>query len=160
MGILHRLFARSAPDVWQTEMRLMHSLGYVHPPQAVQWISTSACDLSCPHCYSNAGRKDRHELSTQEAKTLILDELVRLGRPTFVIAGGETLLRRDFPDVIAYAHERKVPWAIHTHGGRVEKLIDAFEKFPPMVNADALDAWKVPLEIVKLPLTSSTASVA
>ena len=31
-------------------------VGYVHPPEAVQWISTSVCDLSCPHCYSNAGK--------------------------------------------------------------------------------------------------------
>jgi len=44
MGILHRLFARRAPEVWQAETRVLHRLGYVHPPQAVQWISTSACE--------------------------------------------------------------------------------------------------------------------
>lgn len=102
-------------------------------------ISTSACDLTCPHCYSHAGRKTHGELSTAEAKRLIVDELVALERPTFVIAGGETLLRPDFAEIIAYTHGCQVPWAIHTHGGRVEKLLDVFERYPPVMAAISLD---------------------
>jgi AdoMet-dependent heme synthase len=139
MGILHRLFARHAPEVWQAETRLLHRLGYVHPPQAVQWISTSACDLSCPHCYSHAGRKTPGELTTDEAKTLLIDELVKLDSPTFVIAGGETLLRKDFAEIVEYTHSRGVPWALHTHGGRVEHLFDVFERCPPVMAAVSLD---------------------
>jgi radical SAM protein with 4Fe4S-binding SPASM domain len=139
MGFLHRLFARRAPEVWRAEARLLHLLGYVQPPRAVQWVSTSACDLTCPHCYSHAGRKSHGELTTDEARRLIIDELVRLERPTFVIAGGETLLRPDFPAIIEHAHDRGVPWAIHTHGGRVEKLLDVFERFPPVMAAVSLD---------------------
>ena len=104
MGILHRLFGRRAADVWRAEARLLHRLGYVHPPEAVQWISTSACDLSCPHCYSHAGKKSPGELTTEEARRLIVDELVRLNRPVLVIAGGETLLRKDFAEVIERSH--------------------------------------------------------
>jgi radical SAM protein with 4Fe4S-binding SPASM domain len=139
MGLLHRLFGRSAKEVWQAESRLLHKLGYVQPPQAVQWISTSACDLTCPHCYSRAGKKQREELTTDEAERLVVDELVKLDRPTFVIAGGETLLRRDFGEIIAYTHQRGVPWAIHTHGGRVEQMIDIFRKHPPVMAAVSLD---------------------
>jgi radical SAM protein with 4Fe4S-binding SPASM domain len=139
MGLLHRLFARRSPEVWQTEARLLHRLGYVHPPEAVQWISTSVCDLTCPHCYSHAGHKTPGELTTEEARRLVVDELVKLDRPTFVIAGGETLLRRDFGEVVAYAHSRRVPWAIHTHGGRVEQHLDIFEKYPPVMAAISLD---------------------
>jgi len=139
MGILHRLFARNAPEIWRAESRLLHRLGYVQPPRAVQWISTSACDLHCPHCYSHAGKKAHAELTTEEAKRLIVDELVRLERPTFVIAGGETLLRQDFPEIVAYCHRQHVPWAIHTHGGKVERLYDVFEKFPPIMAAISLD---------------------
>jgi radical SAM protein with 4Fe4S-binding SPASM domain len=139
MGLLHRLFGRRTPEVWQAEMRLLHRLGYVRPPLAVQWISTSACDLTCPHCYSHAGRRQHAELTTHEARTLIIDELVKLDRPTFVIAGGETLLRKDFPEVITYAHARKVPWAIHTHGGRVEQHLDVFERCPPVMAAVSVD---------------------
>src|SRR5438046_7775209 len=115
MGFLHRLFGRKTRQVWQAESRLLHRLRYVHPPEAVQWISTSVCDLTCPHCYSNAGRKSHGELTTDEARALLLDELVRLDRPVLVIAGGETLLRRDFGEIIAHARLRQIPWAIHTH---------------------------------------------
>jgi radical SAM protein with 4Fe4S-binding SPASM domain len=139
MGLLHRLFARHAADIWRAEARLLHRLGYVRPPQAIQWISTSACDLHCPHCYSNAGRREHGELTTDEAKRLIVDELVRLERPTLVIAGGETLLRRDLPEIVAYCHRRRVPWAIHTHGGRVEELSEVFRKFPPVMAAISVD---------------------
>ena len=139
MGILHRLFGRRAADVWRTEAQLLQRLGYVHPPEAVQWISTSVCDLSCPHCYSQAGKKSHGELTTDEAKRLIVDELVRLNRPVLVIAGGETLLRKDFPEIIDYAQDRNVPWAIHTHGGRVEQHIDTFAKYPPVMAAISLD---------------------
>ena len=139
MGILHRLIGSRARDVWRTEARLLHRLGYVHPPEAVQWISTSACDLHCPHCYSHAGKKTANELTTDEAKSLLIDQLVRLNRPVLVIAGGETLLRKDFPEVIDYARRRGVPWAIHTHGGRVEPLIDVFERCPPVMAAISLD---------------------
>jgi radical SAM protein with 4Fe4S-binding SPASM domain len=139
MGLLHRLFHRDTPAVWQAETRLMHRLGLVRPPEAVQWVSTSVCDLTCPHCYSNAGRKPQGELTTEEARTLVLDELVRLDRPVFVIAGGETLLRRDFPEIIAHARLRQIPWAIHTHGGRVEQFLDVFRDYPPVLAAISLD---------------------
>jgi len=139
MGLLHRLFSRRIKDVWRTEQRLLHRFGFVQPPEAVQWISTSACDLSCPHCYSHAGRRTQGELTTDEAKTLLIDELAKLNRPTFVIAGGETLLRRDFPEIIAYCSQQKVPWAIHTHGGKVEQHLEVFEKHPPVMAAISVD---------------------
>src|SRR5262245_3691091 len=111
MGLLHRLFGRKTREVWLAETRLMHQLGLVRPPEAVQWISTSVCDLTCPHCYSHAGKKQHGELTTAEACTFLLDELVKLDRPTLVIAGGETLLRKDFGDIIAEASRRQIPWA-------------------------------------------------
>jgi hypothetical protein len=48
MGLLHRLFGRRTPEVWRAETRLLHRLGYARPPQAVQWISTSVCDIALP----------------------------------------------------------------------------------------------------------------
>lgn len=139
MGILHRLFGRRTTEIWRAEARLLHRLGYVRPPEAVQWISTSACDLTCPHCYSQAGKKAQGELTIEEAKYFLIDQLVKLEAPTLVIAGGETLLRKDFGEIIAYAHARNVPWAIHTHGGRVEKHFDVFEKYPPVMAAISVD---------------------
>lgn len=139
MGILHRLFGRNAAEVWQAETRLLHRFGFVQPPRAVQWISTSACDLSCPHCYSHAGHKTRGELTTVEAQTLLIDELVKLERPTLVIAGGEALLRRDLSEIIEHAHDRGVPWALHTHGGHALRLRELFLRCPPSMVAVSLD---------------------
>ena len=139
MGILHRLFKRDPVKLRQMEARLLHRLGYVQPPEAVQWITTSICDLSCPHCYSHAGKKTSGELSTDEAKRLIIDELVRLERPTLVIAGGEALLRRDFAELVRYAHRCEVPWALHSHGGWVEREIEIFRECPPVMVAISLD---------------------
>jgi radical SAM protein with 4Fe4S-binding SPASM domain len=124
---------------WQAQQRLMFRMGAVQPPEAVQWISTSACDLSCPHCYSEAGKRASDELTTDEAKHLVIDELVRLNRPTFVIAGGETLLRRDFEELVEYAYALEVPWAIHTHGGHVAKHVDLFRRCPPVMAAVSVD---------------------
>ncbi len=137
MGILHRLFGGSVFRA--SEDRWLQRLGWVRPPEAVQWISSSVCDLHCPHCYSHAGRKGKNELTTHEAKHRIIDELVRLDRPTFVIAGGEALLRPDFGEIVSYAAERRVPWAIHTHGGHVPKWSSVFADHPPVMAAISLD---------------------
>ena len=139
MGLLHRLFSRNAAAIWQAETRLLHRLGYARPPHAVQWISTSMCDLKCPHCYSHAGKRQPGELTAEEACRLLVDELVALDRPNFVIAGGEALLRRDFESIVAHVAARGVPWALHTHGGRVEPLLPVFERYPPVMVAVSLD---------------------
>src|SRR4029450_10701383 len=89
--------------------------------------------------YSHAGRKTSGELSTAEAKTLLVDELVKLDRPTFVIAGGEALLRKALAEIVEDAHKNKVPWALHSHGGRFEHLFDVFQQFPPVMAAISLD---------------------
>jgi radical SAM protein with 4Fe4S-binding SPASM domain len=139
MGILHRLFAARAPRVWELETRLLHRLGLVRPPTAVQWLATSACDLACPHCYTQAGKKSQGELDEGEVKRLIIDQLIVLEQPTFVIAGGEALLRRDLPGIVAHAAARGVPWALHTHGGPVIKHEQLFRRHPPCMVAVSLD---------------------
>jgi radical SAM protein with 4Fe4S-binding SPASM domain len=139
MGLLHRLYARAAPEVWETETRLLHALRLVRRPVAVQWIATNMCDLRCPHCYSGAGKRQAGELTTQEALRLVVDELVALGKPTFVIAGGELLLRQDIAEIVAYARAQGLEWAMHTHGGHVPKFRAMFERHPPTLAAISLD---------------------
>lgn len=139
MGLLHRLFTRDPVSIRHKASRLLRRAGFVSPPEAVQWIATSVCDLGCPHCYSHAGRKHAGELSTDEAKRLIVDELVKLDRPTFVIAGGEALLRRDFAELVRYVHQSGIPWALHSHGGWIEREIEIFRECPPVMVAVSLD---------------------
>lgn len=149
MGLLHRLYARAAPEVWETETRLLHALRLVRRPVAVQWIVTSACDLHCPHCYSSAGKKTVGELTTAEAKRLLVDELVALGRPTLVLAGGELLLRKDIPEIIAYACEQGLEWAMHTHGGHVPKFRSLLARHPPSLAAISLDGEREPHDLFR-----------
>ena len=139
MGILQRFRSRRSLEFWRAGQKTLHRLGAVGPPTAVQWLSTTACDLRCPHCYTEAGRKAAGELSTQEAKHHLIDELVAMDRPTWVLAGGEALLRPDLPELIGYAHARRVPWAMHTHGGHVLKNLSLFRDFPPVMVAVSLD---------------------
>ena len=142
MGILHRIRRPASIALWRTEQWLTHRLGFVRTPEAVQWISTSVCDLTCPHCYSHAGRKSREELTTEEVRRHMLDELVALDRPVFVIAGGEPMLRKDFGAIVAEAGRRRIPWALHTHGGHVEKWRDVLRDHPPVMAAVSLDGPK------------------
>ncbi len=139
MGILHRVHARHAARVWEAETRILHRLGYVRPPVAVQWIVTSACDLTCHHCYSRSGRRAAGELTTDEARRLVIDELVRLGCPSLVLAGGELFLRKDLPELITYAAERGLAWAMHTHGRLVPRHAELIRRHPPEMAAVSLD---------------------
>lgn len=142
MGILHRLFARRTARVFESEIRWLHRWGAVRAPEAVQWISTSVCDLKCPHCYSHAGKRSLGELDLTEATQFLLDELVELDRPTLVLAGGEPLLRKDFLAFVAATAKRGIPWALHSHGGRVLKHLDVFRRFPPVMVAISLDGTR------------------
>jgi MoaA/NifB/PqqE/SkfB family radical SAM enzyme len=139
VGILHRVYSRAATEVWETETRLMRAFALARRPVAVQWVVTTACDLHCPHCYSGAGRRTKDELSTDEAKTLVIDQLVALGRPLLVLSGGELLLRRDIGEIIEYARACGLDYAIHTHGGHVAKHRALFERHPPVLAAISLD---------------------
>jgi len=148
VGILQRFTERpvhvgTATTLWQTETALFHACALARPPVAVQWIATSACDLHCPHCYSAAGRRAPDELTTEEARTGIIDELARLGAPTLVFAGGEMSLRRDMPELIDHAIGKGVPYAIHTHGAHVERLREVFARHPPSLAAISLDGDEV-----------------
>ena len=60
----------------------------------VSWMTTNHCNLSCKHCYQDAGDAKAAELNTQEAKKLI-DEIARAGFKIMIFSGGEPLTRPD-----------------------------------------------------------------
>ncbi len=62
---------------------------------------TIACNLRCEHCYVDVmARPGPDELSSAEVLSLFA-ELERCGSPVLVLAGGEPLLRRDLPELLA-----------------------------------------------------------
>lgn len=82
----------------------------------VVWNITRKCNLKCVHCYAQAKDKDfENELSTKEGKNL-LDDLAQFGVPVVLFSGGEPTIRKDLPELAAYAVEKGMRAVISTNG--------------------------------------------
>ena len=82
----------------------------------VVWNITRRCNLKCVHCYAHA--KDipfDNELTTDQGKELI-DDLAAFGSPVMLFSGGEPLVRKDLPQLAAYAVEKGMRAVISTNG--------------------------------------------
>lgn len=80
------------------------------------WEVTLACDLTCRHCGSRAGRARPDELTTAECLDLV-DQLAELGVMEVILIGGEAYLRPDWLEIIAHIVARGMQ-ALMTTGGR------------------------------------------
>ena len=83
-------------------------------PTLVQVAVTNACNFSCGHCFASAGNPYADEMTGAEICRLI-DELAALGCLNLVFGGGEPLVRRDLPDLIAHANQCGVGVTISTN---------------------------------------------
>lgn len=73
-------------------------------PSLVSWNLTKKCNLRCPHCYMEAGKKAGYELSTDECLAL-LDDMKALGTEMIILTGGEPLMRKDIFQIAKRASE-------------------------------------------------------
>lgn len=99
-----------------------------YSPSLVSWNLTKACNLRCPHCYMDGGRKAEHELTTQECLELI-GELNALGTEMLILTGGEPLLRKDIFEIAEYASSLGIWVVMGTNGvlvndNSVQKMIE------------------------------------
>jgi putative heme d1 biosynthesis radical SAM protein NirJ2 len=81
----------------------------------VSWNVTKRCNLSCEHCYRDAGDAAPQELNTVEAKHLIF-ELHQTGCKRIIFSGGEPLLREDIYELIEYATSIGIRSVLGTNG--------------------------------------------
>jgi 12,18-didecarboxysiroheme deacetylase len=82
----------------------------------VVWNVTRQCNLKCVHCYAHAKNiAFENELTTEQGKELIND-LADFGAPVMLFSGGEPLVRKDLPELAAYAVEKKMRAVISTNG--------------------------------------------
>jgi 12,18-didecarboxysiroheme deacetylase len=82
----------------------------------VVWNVTRACNLKCVHCYAHAtDDATQNELSTDEGRRMI-DDLAEFGVPVLLFSGGEPLVRKDLPELAAYAVEKGMRAVISTNG--------------------------------------------
>lgn len=90
-------------------------------PRLIFWETTAGCNLRCIHCrrVTVADQLQPEDLTTQEAFRMI-DEIARVGRPVFVLSGGEPLFRPDIFEIARYATDAGLPVALATNGTLVD----------------------------------------
>ena len=82
----------------------------------VVWNVTRRCNLKCVHCYALAKNIPfNNELTTVEGRALI-DDLAQFGVPVLLFSGGEPLIRKDLPELAAYAVNKGMRVVISTNG--------------------------------------------
>ena len=87
----------------------------------VVWNITRACNLKCVHCYAHATEgSTSDEMSTAEGLKMI-DDLAAFGAPVLLFSGGEPLVRKDMPELAAYAVEKGMRAVISTNGTLIDR---------------------------------------
>lgn len=96
------------------------------PPRLIFWETTAGCNLRCIHCrrVTVANQLTPQDLSTEEAFRLI-DQIAAVGKPVFVLSGGEPLFRPDIFDIARYATDAGLPVALATNGTLVDDDVAA-----------------------------------
>ena len=104
------------------------------------WELTLACDLSCAHCGSSAGKKREGELSTEEALALC-DDLKTAGARGVALMGGEPLLRPDWRKIALRAKQNGIEVSLITNGfSATQSDADFLKEIKPRAVAVSLDA--------------------
>lgn len=89
-------------------------------PKNIEYEITIACNYTCTHCYCNAGKKSRIELSTDEIKSVI-DQLVEVEAEILDIVGGEPMLRTDLLEILAYGKSKGLQMMMNTNASLATK---------------------------------------
>ncbi len=117
--------------------------GGLDAPICLTWELTYACNLECVHCLSSSGRRDRRELSTEEAKS-VLDELHALQVFYINIGGGEPMIRRDFFELVEYSIGKGIGVKFSTNGAFIDaakaRRLATLEYLDIQISLDGTDA--------------------
>lgn len=82
-------------------------------PLSLGWELTTACNGSCTYCAMR--QPDPAELSPSEALALV-DQMGRAGTRMVSLSGGEPLLRRDLPAIVAALRARGITPSLNSNG--------------------------------------------
>jgi radical SAM protein with 4Fe4S-binding SPASM domain len=96
--------------------------GVLSAPTRVHLACTRACNFRCRHCFSSSGHPYADELTTTEI-THLIDQLADLGCFQLSLGGGEPLVRRDLPTIIAHANARGVAVEISTNASAATRQV-------------------------------------
>ena len=94
-----------------------------HSSYANEKRSTLRCNERCIHCGSSCGDVPSNELSLKQYRQ-ILDEIAAdfdLRQFMLCITGGEPLMRRDFFEIMGYAHSLGYTWGMTSNAVLIDK---------------------------------------
>lgn len=98
----------------QSVKRYSTSLDYENlVPIFVVWELTLACNLSCNHCGSRAGKARPSELNLSECYDII-NQLKKLGTREIALIGGEAFLKKDWLKVVEKITEVGIDCSMQT----------------------------------------------
>jgi len=101
-------------------VRSVGRLGLTQPqrfvaPLMVVWNFTQACNMTCKHCYQDAGRRADGELDFDEQRRVV-DTLARRDVAMIAFSGGEPLMSPTFLPIARYAADRGMHLTVATNG--------------------------------------------
>jgi possible Fe-S oxidoreductase len=76
---------------------------------------TNECNLNCPHCYMNSGKKNENELTTEEIRKLLL-ALSEKMYTHVTFTGGEVFLKKEFDSILEFSKGLGLKNIILTNG--------------------------------------------
>jgi radical SAM protein with 4Fe4S-binding SPASM domain len=104
----------------------MHGSTSMHHPRffLCYFETTRRCDQGCPNCMTRRSEPPaRPELSTDEAKHLVIDEVKRIcGNGAISFSGGEILQRPDHLELIAYNAQSGLHTFVNTSGAGLDAV--------------------------------------
>jgi radical SAM protein with 4Fe4S-binding SPASM domain len=103
-------------------------------PFQIVWNITKACNMRCMHCYEDAGKKGKNELSALEVING-LDTMSKAGVTSIAFSGGEPSIHPHILDFISHTENSGMCAAMATNGytladkARSKEFIDAGLEF-------------------------------
>ncbi|MCL2173333.1 MAG: radical SAM protein [Candidatus Bathyarchaeota archaeon] len=94
-------------------------MGKNSPLFIVPFRCTFGCDSNCVHCTSGGKQAAIDEVDTIGAK-YIIDQISAFGATFFGLTGGEPLLRKDLPEIIAYAKQKGLRVSLITDAHKID----------------------------------------
>jgi radical SAM protein with 4Fe4S-binding SPASM domain len=120
-------------------------------PFQIVWNITKACNMKCVHCYENAGRKSKSELSADEVING-LNRMAEAGVTSIAFSGGEPSIHPHILDFIEFTEDKGMCAAMATNGytlankNKTQEFIDAGLEFIQIsldgTNPDTHDAFR------------------
>ena len=107
---------------------LNRSVHLLKTPIYVHWLTSYDCNFRCKHCEANAGERKADLLTTEDISRAVRD-MGKLGVRTFIVTGGEPLLRKDIFEVMALAKDQGIKKIfLGTNGSLVDQFKDPLRK--------------------------------